>query len=73
MGLKWEEVVGYGVSFFAWLCGYIPTTCVGWTHLFAVITVFITLFFITIPKAWGLHTDRRQKRKNKKRRKGDER
>ena len=72
MEISWKEIVGYLVSFFTWLCGYLPTTCEGWTQLFALAIVVITFFFITLPKAWDFQVGRYRKKKNLKRRKDDE-
>ena len=61
----WEEKMSYLVSFSIWVIGCFPIDCVGWTHLLAFLITFITLVFITLPKAWDFQRKRYYKKKRK--------
>lgn len=60
-----REIVSYGVSLLVWLQGLLPHSYKEWTDATALLIAIITLFFITIPKAWMCYRDYR-KRKDKK-------
>jgi len=48
----WQEITGYSVSFFGWFFHSLPGTCQEWTQLFILLTLIVTFFGITLPKAW---------------------
>ncbi len=43
------DILGYVVSA---VCVYFPHSCEEWTKVFAMLITIVTLFFITLPKAW---------------------
>ena len=48
------EIWSYVVSGLAVVWSWIPHTCESWTTLFAMLTVMVTFFFITLPRAIAL-------------------
>ena len=65
MNLKdwWHEVAGYSVGIGAWFLKMLPSSCEGWTHVFALLIVAVTFIFITLPKAWDFQNKRWSKGK----------
>ena len=65
MGFKecGHEVTGYSVGIGAWFWKMLPGSCEGWTHVFALLIVAVTFFFVTMPKAWDFQKKRWTKRK----------
>ena len=49
--MDWKEFWSYFVSGLSFLLSKIPHTCEEWTSLFIMLTVIITFFFITLPRA----------------------
>jgi hypothetical protein len=49
--MDWKEISSYLVSFFSFVWHMIPHTCEGWTNLFILLTVVVTFFGITLPRA----------------------
>jgi len=54
----WREITGYTVSLFGWFFHLLPASCEEWTRFFAMMIAAITLFGITLPKAWDLQKKR---------------
>ena len=62
------EIWSYIISGLSLIWNLIPQTCAEWTTLFALLTVMVTFFFVTLPRAINLH----RSIKNKKYSDGDE-
>jgi len=62
MKLDIAEIWGYIVGSVAWLVGWLPCTCEGWTQLFALMIVMVTFIFITLPKAYDFQRRRFKKK-----------
>lgn len=54
--IDWREIVSYIVSALCYfgnkVIEVLPHTCDGWTKVIGLIIALLTLFFITLPKAW---------------------
>ena len=51
LNMEYKEIWSYLVSCLSLLWNWIPHTCENWTTLFAMLTVIVTFFFITLPRA----------------------
>ncbi|MCK5783866.1 MAG: hypothetical protein KAH06_05425 [Desulfobacterales bacterium] len=59
---KWiVDVIGYAVYLFLKYMPDMPHTCEEWTQIVALIIGLVTLFGITLPKAWDIQKKRWQK------------
>ena len=52
--MEYGEIWSYIVSVLSVAWNVIPHTCENWTTLFAMLTVMVTFFFITLPRAIAL-------------------
>ena len=55
MGDWIEDIIGYVTGFAAIIWSLVPKTYDGWSSILGLIAIAVTLFGITIPKAWGAH------------------
>jgi len=51
MHLEWEESLSYSISTLSYIMSKIPHTCEEYTSIFIMLTVIVTFFCITLPKA----------------------
>ena len=49
--MDWKEFCSYFISGLSFLINKIPHTCEEWTSFFIMLTVIVTFFFITLPRA----------------------
>ena len=64
--IKWDEECGYFVAITAYFRDLIPTTYDGWTDIFAFLTVAVTFFCITLPRAANFSFFKKDKNKDDK-------
>jgi len=62
--MDWKESWSYFISLLSFLISKIPHTCEDWTGIFTLLIVFVTFFFITLPRAKQLKKENENEEKN---------